>query len=251
MGVQQEVLMAQAEKYMLLEKEEMQKQKIQAAEAMMNTTIGRQVNAPLGRPMEKTSGIYTRTLEELLSTALANSPEIRAKERMVASAEAKVKMAQKEYYPDFTLTANYGMRGGGMMDMWSLTSAINIPLYYKTKQRQGVLEAEASLAEARGEVEAAKLMLASSIRDNYSMLSTSGRLMELYRDGLIPKTYQDFESALAGYTTGKVEAITAISRLKTLLDYESLYWVQFTEREKAAARLESLSGLMEPGVNEK
>jgi hypothetical protein len=107
-----------------------------------------------------------------------------------------------------------------------------------------VLEAEASEAEARREVEAAKLMLASSIRDNYSMLSTSGRLMELYRDGLIPKTYQDFESALAGYVAGKVEAITAISRLKALLDFESLYWVQFAEREKAAARLEALSGLM-------
>ncbi|MDA8078698.1 MAG: TolC family protein [Nitrospiraceae bacterium] len=250
MGVQQEVLMAQAEKYMLLEKEEMQQQKIQAAEAMLNTTVGRQVNAPLGRPVETASGIYTRTLEELLRTAMENSPEIRVKERMEAAAEAKVRMARREYYPDFTVTANYGMRGGGMPDMWSLTTTLNIPLYYRAKQRQAVFEAEASQAEARGEVEAAKLMLASSIRDSYSMLSASGRLMELYRDGLIPKTYQDFEAALAGYVAGKVEAITAISRLKALLDFESLYWVQFAEREKAAARLEALSGLMEPGVKE-
>ena len=37
MGSQEEVVMAQTEKYMLLEKEEMQKQKIQAIQGMLNT----------------------------------------------------------------------------------------------------------------------------------------------------------------------------------------------------------------------
>ncbi len=65
--------------------------------------------------------------------------------------------------------------------------------------------------------------------------------MELYKNGLIPKTYQDFDSALAGYGTGKVEAITVITRLKSVIDYETLYWKQFVEREKAIARLEALT----------
>jgi outer membrane protein TolC len=130
-------------------------------------------------------------------------------------------------------------------DMWSLTTAVNIPIFYRTKQRQAVNEAKASLSEARSELEAAKLMVASNIRDNYSMMKTAERLMELYRDGLIPKTYQDFESSLAGYVTGKVEAITVISRLKALLDFETFYWGQFVEHEKTAARLEGLAGIME------
>jgi len=40
MGQQQEVLMAQTEKYMLLEKEEMLKQKIQSLEGMLNAAVG-------------------------------------------------------------------------------------------------------------------------------------------------------------------------------------------------------------------
>ena len=52
MGSQQEVVMAQTEKYMLLEREEMQKQKIEALQGMLNTTMGRDVNTPLGRPAE-------------------------------------------------------------------------------------------------------------------------------------------------------------------------------------------------------
>lgn len=66
--------------------------------------------------------------------------------------------------------------------------------------------------------------------------------MDLYRQGLIPKSRQDFELALAGYRTGRVEGITVVSRLKALLDFEIAYWTQFTEREKAIARIEALTG---------
>ncbi|MFI5295841.1 MAG: TolC family protein [Thermodesulfovibrionales bacterium] len=245
MGSQQEVLMAQTEKYMLLEKEEMLKQKIQSAEAMLNTTVGRDVNAPLGRPIEPAYSPYGRTVDEMLLHAYEKSPEIKAKERMVAASGLRVDLAHREYYPDFTITAEYDKKGGPFMDMWALTTTINIPLYYKTKQRQGVLEAEAMQLEAKNELEATKLMLASSIRDNYSMIRTAERLMDLYKGGLIPKSYQDFESALAGYATGKAEALTVISRLKSLIEFENLYWVQLAEREKAIARSESICGISE------
>ena len=248
LGMQQEVLMAQTEKYMLLEKEEMQKQKVQSFEAMLNATVGREVNSPLGRPVEESFTPRIKSLDELLNRAYDHSPAIRVKQKMVAAAEARVKMAEKEYYPDFTLAASYFTRGGGQFqDMWSLTSTINIPLYYRTKQRQAVLEAEAMLAEAKRELEAARLMTASSIRDTYSMYVSSERLKDLYKNGLVPKTYQDFEAALAGYSTGKTEASTVISRLKALIDLETLYWVQVAEHEKAAARFEAMTGMVETG----
>jgi hypothetical protein len=69
--------------------------------------------------------------------------------------------------------------------------------------------------------------------------------MALYKDGLIPKANQDFELALAGYVTGKVEAITVITRLKALIDYELLYQGQFVQREKGIARLEAVAGIMD------
>jgi len=247
MAPQQEVLMAQTEKYMLLEKEEMLRQKIQSIEAMLNTTIGRDVNSPLGRPGEVTPTTFAYTMEESLKMAYENSPELKSKEKMIAAARARVSMAEKEYYPDFTVTASIMKRTGQFEDMWSLTTAVNIPIFYRTKQRQAVYEAKSFLSEAVHEHEAIKFMLSSGIRDNYSMLRTAERLMELYKDGLIPKTYQDFELALSGYVTGKIEALTVINRLKALLEFETLYWRQFVEREKAIARIESLMGIMDHG----
>ncbi|OPY64246.1 MAG: putative outer membrane efflux protein MdtP [Syntrophorhabdus sp. PtaU1.Bin002] len=242
MGSQQEVIMAQTEKYMLLEKEEMQKQKIQAVQGMLNTAVGRPVDTPMGRPVNLSYTSYKVSMKDLLRTTKDNSPELRSREKMIEGAKAKLEMARKEYYPDFTIAANYYPKTNGFMDMWSMTATINIPIFYKTKQDQAVLEAQANLLGAEREAKTVEYMLSSSIRDNYSMARTAENLMKLYKEGVIPKTYQDFQLALSGYAAGKTEAITAISRLKALLDTELLYWIQYVEREKAIARLDALTG---------
>jgi outer membrane protein TolC len=243
MASQQEVLMAQTEKYMLLEKEEMLQQKLQSIKAMLNTTAGREVSSPLGRPAEPVYTSYNSGMEELLKLSYSNSPLIKSKEMMVASAKVKADMAEKEYYPDFNLSGSVFERRGELKDMWSFTTTINIPVFYKTKQKMAVLEAESGLSAAKHELEAVRLMLSSSIKDNYSIIRASEKLMELYKNGLIPKTYQDFDLAISGYISGKVEAITVINRLKSLLDFESFYWGQFVEREKAIARLSAITAI--------
>lgn len=243
MAPQQEVLMAQTEKYMLLEKETMLKQKVQSLEAMLNNATGRDSTSPLGRPAEMPKTVFPYSMEEIQKKALENSPDLRTRERMVSSAESRMSMANKEYFPDFTIAATVFKRTGEFEDMWSLTATFNIPLFYRSKQRQGVAEAKSVSYEARHELEGARLMLSSVLRDTYTMYQTTEKLMELYQNGLIPKTAQNFEQAISGYATGKVEAITVISRLKVLLDYETLYWGQFVEREKAIARMESIAGI--------
>jgi outer membrane protein TolC len=161
---------------------------------------------------------------------------------MVEAAQAKVKMAEKEYYPDVTLAGGWFPKTKGLMDMWSLSATVNLPLFFRTRQREGVLEAEAALSEARRDWKATDYMIASNVRENFSMATAADRLMKLYTDGLIPKTNQDVQLALSGYVTGKTEAITVISRLRGLLDAELLYWTQYAEREKAIGRLHAVMG---------
>lgn len=244
MAPQQEVLMAQTEKYMLLEREEMERQKIKSLEAMLNALLGRDGSLPLGnRPEAMPYVPYAYQAEQLVNMTYEKNPLIKSREKMVAAAESKVQMAKKEFYPDFTLGGTYFARHSDLPDMWNVTATINIPLYYKKKQQEAVLEAEASLREAKREVEMAKLMASSTVRDNYAMVKTADKLLVLYKEGLIPKAYQDVEAALAGYSTGKVEAITVIYRLKALLDYELLYRGQFAQREKAVARIAGIAGI--------
>jgi len=173
--------------------------------------------------------------------AFRHSPEIKSRNKMIDAAEARVKMALKEFYPDFSISAGYYNRQGDFKDMWSLISSINIPIYYKSKQDPALLEAKAGLAQAKRELEAVKLMITAAINDNVSMIKSADKLMDLYKNGLIPKNTQDVELALSGYATGRTEAIVVLSRLKTLLEYETQYWTQFTEREKAVARVHAIA----------
>ncbi|HWR89641.1 MAG TPA: TolC family protein [Dissulfurispiraceae bacterium] len=249
-GTQQEVVMAQTEKFMLLEREEMFLQRVQTIEAMLNTLAGRDVNAPLGKPPEPQMFPYTYDLDHLLKSAHGYAAEVRSREGMIASSEARVRMAKREFYPDFTLTGSYFAKTSNFPDMWSLTTSVNVPLFYRTKQQQAFLEAEASLSEARNEMEAAKRMVASSVRESYVMLRSAERLAEISRQGLTPKARQDFELSLSGYVTGRTEAMTVITRLKTLVEIELQYWNQIVEREKAIARLEALTGV-QPVAREK
>ena len=240
-SMQEEVLMAQTEKYMLLEKEEMYKQKIKSIEAMLSAELGRKEAVSMGRPTEPVYQPFPFSADEAVDIALANSSEIKSINRMMEAADYKIAMAEKEYYPDFTVTTGYSNRGGDFMDMWNTTVSMNIPLFYKTKQEPAVYEAKASLAQIEQELEAAKLMISASVRDNLSMVKSSEKLMDLYKNGLILKNTQSVESALAGYSTGGTELVVVISLSKSLLDYEILYWNQFVEREKAVARLEAIT----------
>ncbi|MCX5863621.1 MAG: TolC family protein [Deltaproteobacteria bacterium] len=251
-GMQQDVLMAQTEKYMLFEREAMLKQKIQTLEALLNSAVGREQAAPLDRPEAPVFAPYSQALPDLIAAAYENSPEVKAREKMVAATNARVRVAEREYYPDITVTGNYGLKGPAYenADMWSLSTTLNIPLYYTTKQRPAVHEAEASLSEAKNELQAVKLRLAAAIRENHAMLQTTERLMELYRQGLNQKTHQDFQAALASYATGKADALTVLSRLKTIAEIETSYWGQLVEREKARARLGALSGKTDSRMEE-
>jgi len=242
MGQQQEVLMAQTEKYMLLEREAMLKQKRQAVEAMLTATVGREGSAPFGRPAELPATPFFASVDDLVQQALENSPEVRSREKMLSASQAGVHMAEKEYYPDVTLAGTVLKRSGDFQDMWALTATFNIPLYFKSRQDQSLASARAMSSAAIHDLAGIKAMLTSSVRDNYSMVRSAEQLMDLYRKGLIPKTNQDYEQSLTSYRNGKIEEITVVSRLKSLLEYETSYWTQFVTREKAIARIKALTG---------
>lgn len=240
-AMQQEVLMAQTEKYMLLEKEEMFKQKIQSLEAMLGAALGRQKANSLPVPVEPPYRVFPLTADEAVEMAFVHSPEIKYRSKMIESAETRHQMAKKEYFPDFAINAGYYNRTGDYKDMWSATATINIPLYYLSKQQPAISEANANINLARQELAATKLMMAATVKDNYSMLRSAEKLMDIYKNGLIPKNRQDMEQALTNYSTGRADAAAVISRLKTLLDYETLYLTQLVEREKAIARLQAIT----------
>jgi len=266
MGDQRDAVMAQSEKYMLLERVEMARQKLQIAEGQVNAQLGRDVLTPVPRPAEPSKAPYKESLDTLLAKASFDAPDTKTRQKRLEKAQTKVTAAKQEFFPDVTLTAGYGSKGYKLAqspttssedasgpsgqsqrwgDMWSGAVSVTIPLYFWTKQAEGLKESKADLSEAQRDLESIKNLTSAAIRENFVMVKTAERIADLYTVGTIPKTRQDFELAMAGYAGGKGDISGVVARLKTYLDSEVQYWTQLTDKQKAVARLEGLTGLGE------
>jgi len=147
-AMQQDVIMTQTEKYMLLEKVEMGRQKIQSLEAMLKAVIGRHQGDQVPKPTEPVYQSFSPDINEVIKLAMQNSPELKSRHKMLEAANAKVAMARKEYYPDFALSGGYYNRSGDFPDMWAATVTFNIPLYFQSKQKPAEMEAKAGVNQA-------------------------------------------------------------------------------------------------------
>jgi outer membrane protein, heavy metal efflux system len=174
-----------------------------------------------------------------------NAPGLRQKQDMVLASEKRLARARKEAWPDITLMPQYFKRGDAFEDMWGLTASIPLPVFYRQKQGAQVSRSTWDLAGAKAELEAARLKIASDIRDNLAMVTASERVMELYRGVLIPKARQSIDAAVALFASGRMNASETLAALKAPFDYELTLWQQQVLREKAIARIKALTGDME------
>jgi outer membrane protein TolC len=241
-GIQQDVLKAQVEVSKLTEQLAMLEQRKQTAEARLNSLLYRSTESPVGRPEEIKPNNLAQTLAELTELALANYPTLKLQRRRIDREQYAVQLAEKEFYPDFLVRFSYQHRPE-MPEMYGLSVGVKIPLYFWQKQQPAVAEAAASKAAERKRLENLTTVLFFRIKDKYLAATTAQRLVSLYGTTIIPQSSISLESAIAGYEVGKVDFLTLIDNLVTLLGYELSYYEQLSNVEKSVAALEPLVGI--------
>ncbi len=241
-GIQQDVLKAQVEISRFISKLVILEQKKESLPALINSILNRPPDAPLGKPLPLEISKFTYTLTELNELALKKSPKLKAVEWMVERNSSALSLAKWEYFPDFALSGGYGYRGE-LEGMWNAMVGIKVPVYFFTKQRYGVKEALWGLNAARQSEEAIKQEILFRVKDLYLMTTTAERLVKLYGTGIIPQSSLSLESAISGYEVGKVDFLTLLNNLITLLNYELEYYRELVDFEKSLARLEEVVGL--------
>ena len=241
-GIQQDVLKAQVEFSKLIEQQTVLEQRKQIAESRLNSLLYREPESPLGTPEELKPRDFPYSLAQLNETAVANYPELKAQRRKIEGAQYAIQLAKKEFYPDFSVGFTYVNRPA-MPEMYGLTVGIKLPVFYAQKQRPALTEATASFEAEKRSLENTTTVLMFKIRDKYLAQTTAKRLMSLYSTTIVPQSSLSLESAIAGYEVGKVDFLTLIDNLVTLLNYELSYYEQLSNEEKAVAALEPLVGV--------
>ena len=242
-GIQQDVLKAQVEFSKLIEQETMLQQRKQIAEARLNSLLYRESDSPLGVPEELKPRDFPYSLSELNEAAVVNYPELKAQRRKIEGAQYSIQLAKKDFYPDFSAGFTYINRPG-MPEMYGVTVGVKLPIYIAQKQRPALTEATASFDAEKRSLENKTTVLMFKIRDRYLAETTAQRLVKLYSTTIVPQSSLSLESAIAGYEVGKVDFLTLLDNLVTLLNYELSYYEQLSNEEKAVAGLEPLVGVV-------
>lgn len=241
-GIQQDVLKAQVEFSKLIEQETMLGQRKQIAEARLNSLLYREPESPLGVPAELKPRDFPYGLGQLNETAIANYPDLKAQRRKIEGAQYAIQLAKKEFYPDFSVGFTYVNRPA-MPEMYGVNIGIKLPVYYAQKQRPALTEANASFEAEKRSLENTTTLLMFKIRDKYLAETTARRLLSLYSTTIVPQSSLSLESAIAGYEVGRIDFLTLLDNLVTLLNYELSYYEQLSNEEKAVAALEPLVGV--------
>lgn len=241
-GLQQDVLRAQLEVTRVLERFTLLRQRRRTLDAKLNSLLLRPADAPLGplAPVEKTAFAYS--LEELLQQGVANAPEVRRQEQLIEQSQYAVNLAQKNYYPDFGVGWDYQNRPD-FPEMYGVRFTLNLPVFYKSKQRQAVNEAALTLTGARQTREAIRTALLFQVKEQYLQARASEELMTLYAKGMVPQSTLALESSLAAYQVGTLDFLSVISNFLAVLEYEINYYNELANHEKALARLEEITGI--------
>ena len=242
-GLQQDVLRAHVEVTRVLQRLTILRQRRRTLEARLNSLLLRPPDSPLGplEAIEKSSFAYT--LDELLETGVANAPEIHRQEQLIEQSQVAVNLAKRDYYPDFSVGWDYQNRGSGQPEMYGLRFTVNLPVFYKSKQRQALSEASFTLAATREMREAAKTTLLFQVKEQYLTARASEELLTLYAKGIVPQSMLALESALAAYQVGSLDFLSLIANFITVLDYEISYYEELANHQKALARIEEITGL--------
>jgi outer membrane protein, heavy metal efflux system len=241
-AAQQDVFRAQVEISRVLDRLAVLDQQKESLHAAINRLLNRPPAGPLGTPAEVQTTILTIPLQELSRRAEEFSPALLATAKGIDRSERSVSLAKRQYYPDFDITA-LGLRNDKINDNgYQVMVGIKIPLFYETKQKQGVREAQASLEGAREEFATTRQDLLFQVKDGFVQAQRAERLITILRDAIIPQATLALQAAQASYTVGKVDFLTLLNSLLILQDSQLELHGEMVNHEKALARLEAVTG---------
>ncbi len=241
-GVQQDVLRSQVEISLLQQRQTVFEQLQRTAQVRLNTLLFRDPEAPLPSPASFEPAKLAHSLDELYTLAREQDTGLQREQRMIERNQYAVNLAQKDYRPDFNVGDMYQQRPA-MKEMPGFTVTANIPIYYRTKQREAVREQTEQLASSQRSKENRQTELSFAVKQQYLLAKSSEQLLKLYSQAIVPQSSLALESSMASYQVGAVDFLTILTNFTVVLDYEVSYYRELANYQMALANLEPLVGV--------
>ncbi len=245
---QQDVLKAQLEISKVQDKILILNQRRRAIAAELNALLNRRPDSFIGEVEEFEVPELRFELEKLYEWAREMRPELRKAQHFIEKNEESLKLAKKNYFPDFRLMLDYIDIGGGTTtnikdgrNSWMASVGINIPIWRK-KLRASVAEAATKLKASQDSYKNVQNETLSRVNELFFEVETASEQVNLYKYSLLPQAEQSLKASEVGYLTGKVDFLNLLDAERMVLLIRIGYFKTIADLGKSLAQLERVIG---------
>jgi outer membrane protein TolC len=239
----QDPLQAEVEIGRLRERDILSERQRQVAIARINTLLQLPPSLPLPPPPKEiqVEGELPDP-QGLLAQALSQRLDLLKLADQIKAAQAAVKLAYKEYYPDIDAMAAYDSFWDNPLQRAQVAMRFNLPVRLG-KRHGAVVEAESRLAELKAQYDRQAAQAGFEVQQAYEQWRESLRTIRLLDKEVLPAARLNVKAAQPAYMTGRIPLFTLIEVQRNLVDLQDRYYqatAEFFRRRTALQR--SLSG---------
>lgn len=212
------------------------------AQGRLNALLSRRPTAEIPPPPQALeSPADRRPFEELLDLSLSARPELVALAHRLEGKEAALKLAHKEFYPDFTVM-------GGYNSLWQdddlrpmVGVGINIPLQ-RSSRHGAVDEAKAEALRLRAQIADLAATVALEVQESYELVVEGEHVVNLYSTVLVPAAQENLDAARSEYTAGAIDFLSLLAAERGLMEALLAYQEALSGYHERVAGLEQVVG---------
>jgi outer membrane protein TolC len=224
--------------------------------AKLNKFLNLPPQFPLGQPAGVELGDTGLSLAELIDLGLKSQQELRVIRLRIDKTNLAIELAEKKFYPDFTLGFSYFEdEQGNLVGVGKEREPFSLKPVTKTNFWFG--KNDAYIREARlvyqsliDELESQQDKLKFSMKALLFQLDTARRDVILYKDSLLVLAKNNLDVAQTDYQSGKADFLDVLDAQRIWLDYNLLYQKYIREQNQNLARLERAIGVRFVSNNE-
>ena len=211
------------------------------AVARINTLLHREPDHPLPPPPAEIPLLGSLpSAETLQQTAAESRPDLYAARSRIRAEEANLALAEKEYYPDVNLVAKYdGFMPEGMRSQVGME--LNVPLR-RGRRSAAVCEASERLQQRRAEYQERLDQVRFEVQSAVDRAAQAQQVIRLYEEKILPATQRSAESALANYSSGKLDFLRLLDAERQVYSQREMYYQSVAEHHRRLAELDRAVG---------
>lgn len=212
----------------------------QAIISQLNLLTGKDPDEVIDDPEETPLTYLNRTWNEIKTLTRSNNTDIGKASAAISKETAARKLAKLEYMPDFDVlyrkkTMNNESNGSDLM------LGFTLPLWF-WQQNSSVKETYYNLSAAGSDKRNLELSEITKAKETFTKLDAGKRLIELYKNSIIPKSEQTLKVAQSQISTGNLRFLEFLDISKAYLESELEYYNLLVQYQENIAKLEVITG---------